>query len=68
MEKILNEIDTKKAVGTIDTTPRKLIKKASNFLVPILTTAINTSIENSVFPDDAKFVTVVPLDREARQK
>ena len=68
MEKLLNEIDTKKAVATIDTTPRKLIKKASNFLVPILTTAINTSTENSVFPDDAKFVTVVPLDREARQK
>ena len=56
--KKLNEIDTKKAVG-IDTIPPKLIKMASNFLAPILTTAINSSIENSVFPENAKVATVV---------
>ena len=62
MKKLLNEIDTKKAVG-IDTIPPKIIKMASNFLAPILTTAINSSMENSVFPENAKVATVVPLDK-----
>ena len=62
MKKLLNEIDTKKAVG-IDTISPKLIKMASDFLAPILTTAINSSIENSVFPENAKVATVVPLDK-----
>ena len=35
---------------------------ASDVLAPILTTAINSSIENSVFPENAKVATVVPLD------
>ena len=60
MKKFLNEIDTKKAVG-IDTIPPKLIKMTSNFLAPILTTAINSCIEDSVFPENAKVATVVPL-------
>ena len=67
MKKLLNEIDTKKAVG-IDTIPPKLIKMASNFLAPILTTAINSSIENSVFPENAKVATVSPLDKEKPYK
>ena len=62
VKKLLNETDTKKAVG-IDTIPPKLIKMASDFLAPILTTAINSSIENSVFPENAKVATVVPLDK-----
>ena len=62
MKKLLNEFDTKKAVG-IDTIPSKLIKMASNFLTPIITTAINSSIENSVFPDNANVFNVVPLDK-----
>ena len=62
MNKLLNEIDTKKTVG-IDTIPTKLIKIASNFLVPMLTTAINFNIESSVFPDNIKVTTVVPLDK-----
>ena len=36
---------------------------ASNFLAPVLTTAINSSIENCVFPENAKVATVVPLDK-----
>ena len=60
--KKLNEIDTKKAVG-IDNIPPKLIKMASNVLVPILTTAISSSIENTVFPENAKVAAVVPLDK-----
>ena len=35
----------------------------SNFLVPKLTTTINSSIENSLFPDNAKVANVVPLDK-----
>ena len=59
--KKLIEIDTKKTVG-IDTISPKLIKIASNILAPILTTAINSSIENSVFSENAKVATIVPLD------
>ena len=36
---------------------------ASNFLVPVLTAAITSSTENSVFPENAKVATVVPLDK-----
>ena len=35
----------------------------SNFLASILTKAINCNIGNSVFPENAKVVTVVPLDK-----
>ena len=62
MNKLLNELDTKKTVG-IDTIPTKLIKTASNFLAPMFTTAINFNIESSVFPDNTKVTTVVPLDK-----
>ena len=47
VKELSNQIDTKKAVG-IDTILPRFIKMASNFLVQILTTAINSSIENSV--------------------
>ena len=60
MKKLI-KIDTKKTVG-IDTISPKLIKIASNILAPILTTAINSSIENSVFSENAKVATIVPLD------
>ena len=36
---------------------------ASNILASILTTAINSSIENSLLPDYAKVALVVPLDK-----
>ena len=36
---------------------------ASDFLAPILATAINSSTENSVFPENAKVATLVPLDK-----
>ena len=36
---------------------------ASNILVSILTTAINSSIGNSLLPDYAKVALVVPLDK-----
>ena len=62
VKKLLSKIDTKKAVG-IDTIPRKLIKMVSNFSSPILTTAINSSVENNVFPENTKVATVFPLDK-----
>ena len=49
----------------IDTILPKLIKTAFSFLAPIITTAINSSIENSVFPKNAK---VAPLDKEKPEK
>ena len=52
----------------IDTILPKLIKTAFSFLAPILTTAIYSSIENSVFPKNAKVATVVPLDKEKPEK
>ena len=67
VKKLLNEIDTKKAVG-IHTIPPKLIMMASNFLAPILTTAINYSIQNSVFSENARVATVVPLDKSKPDK
>ena len=65
--KELNETDTKKTVG-IDTIPNKLIKIVSNLLAPIFTTPINSSIENSVFPENAKVAPVVPLDKGKSDK
>ena len=44
-------------------TLKRLQLMASNFLAPILTIAINYSIENRVFSENAKVATVVPLDK-----
>ena len=41
-------LDIKKASG-IDTIPRKLVKLSADFLTPLLTKAINTSIARNVF-------------------
>ena len=62
VKKLINEIDTKKSAG-IDTIHPKLIKMASNFLSPILARATNSSVENSVFPENTKVATVAPLDK-----
>ena len=67
MKKILNYIDTKKG-GRYRYYPPKLIKMASNFLAPILTAAINSSIENSVSPENAKVAIVVPFDKGKSDK
>ena len=60
VKNLLNETDTKKAVDT-DTIPLKLIKIGSNILASIPTTAINFSIENSVFPENAKVATFAAI-------
>ena len=67
MEKLRNQIDTKKIVG-IDVIPHKLVKMASNFLAPMLTTAISSSIKSSMFPENEKVATVVSLDKGKPEK
>ena len=47
----------------IDTIPPKLVKLSADFLTPSLTKAINTSIAQNVFPENAKAVSVIPLDK-----
>ena len=61
----VNEIDwlNSKKPTVIDTIPTKLIKVAVNFLTPLLTKSINSSIEHNIFPDLAKTALVVPLDK-----
>ena len=35
----------------------------ADFLTPLLTVAINKSIEENIFPDSAKIASVIPLDK-----
>ena len=58
---LLKNLDIKKASG-IDTIPPKLVKLSADFLTPLLTKAINTSIAQNVFPENAKTASVIPLD------
>ena len=43
--------------------PPKLVKLSADFLTPLLTKAINTSIEQNVFSENAKTASVIPLDK-----
>ena len=47
----------------LDKIPSKLIKIAADVLTPLLTVAINKSIEENIFPDSAKIASVIPLDK-----
>ena len=59
IKKFIKCLDTNKAAGT-DTIPPKL---AADFLTPLLTVAINKSIEENIFPDSAKIASVIPPDK-----
>ena len=59
---LLKNLDINKASG-IDTIPPKLVKLSADFLTPLLTKAINTSIAQNVFPENAKTASVIPLDK-----
>ena len=59
---LLRSLDSKKSTGE-DQIPPKLVSLASNELSSALTMAINCSIRNSRFPDDAKKAAVCPLDK-----
>ena len=51
---LLKNLDVKKA-SDIDTMPPKLVKLSADFLTPlVLTKAINTSIAQNVFPENAQ--------------
>ena len=52
----------KKVSGT-DTIPPKLTKLPVNFLTPVLTKIINTSIAHNVFLENVKTTSVIPLDK-----
>ena len=62
MKKLIQGLNSKKATG-IDTIPPKLIKATVDFLNPVLTKSINSSMEHNIFPDLAKTAIVVPLDK-----
>ena len=55
-------LDIKKA-SVIDTIPPKLVTLSADFLTPLLTKAINTSIAQNVFPEIAKTASMIPLDK-----
>ena len=58
----MNYFDTNKGAGT-DTISPKLIKIAAAFLTPLVTVAINKSIEENIFLGSAKIASVIPLDK-----
>ena len=59
---LLKNLHIKKASG-IDTIPPKLVKLSAGFLIPLFTKAINTSIGQNVFPENAITASVIPLDK-----
>ena len=59
---LLKNLDIKKA-SCIDTIPPKLVKLSAEFLTPLLTKAINTSIAQNVFPEKAKTASVILTDK-----
>ena len=67
MKKLKIILDIKKA-SRIDTIPHKLIKLSADFLTPLLTKAINTSITQNVLPENAKTAYVIPLDKGKLKK
>ena len=60
--KLLKSLDGRKSTGE-DKIPTKLVSLAVNELTNTVTTAINCSIRNSRFPNDAKEAAVCPLDK-----
>ena len=60
--KLLKEIDNKKTVG-FGMIPPKLVRTAAHVLCSPLSKAINNSLLQGVFPDDAKIALVFPLDK-----
>ena len=58
IEDLLKNLDIKKASG-FDTMPPKLVKLSADFLTPLLTKGINTSITQNVLPEKAKPASVI---------
>ena len=60
VEKIMNNINIKKATGA-DGIPAKIIKCSKSVIAPQITSIVNMSIDQSVFPDNLKKAQVTPL-------
>ena len=60
VEKIINNINIKKATGA-DGIPAKIIKCSKSIIAPQITSILNMSIDQSVFPDKLKKAQVTPL-------
>ena len=59
---LMRNLDIKK-VSDIDTIPSKLVKLSADFLTPLFTKVINTSITQNIFLENAKTASVIPLDK-----
>ena len=60
VEKIINNINIKKATGA-DGIPAKIIKCSKSIIAAQITSILNMSIDQSVFPDNLKKAQVTPL-------
>jgi hypothetical protein len=60
LEKIINNINIKKATGA-DGIPAKIIKCSKSIIAPQITSILNMSIDQNVFPDKLKKAQVTPL-------
>ena len=60
VEKIINNINIKKATGA-DGIPAKIIKCSKSIIAPQITSILNMSIDQNVFPDKLKKAQVTPL-------
>ena len=60
IKQLIQRLNSKKATG-IGTILAKLIKGAVDFLTPLLTKSINSSIEHNIFPYLTNTALVVPL-------
>ena len=63
VNKLLKSVDIKKSVGD-DTIPPKFIKLAADIIDDPLTKAINSSIEQHIFPNTAKKSAVLPIFKD----
>ena len=65
--KNLRNLDIKKVSG-IDTMSPKMVKLSVEFLTPSLTKAINTSVTQNIFPENAETASVIPLYKDKTNK
>ena len=64
---IIKSIDANKAPGT-DKIPMELIILASDFLSKPISKALNNCINSCTYLENAKVVTVVPIDKKTDDK
>ena len=59
---------TQKKAVSFGMIPPKIVKMAASVLCQPLSNAINNSLSNGIFPDDAKNVMVSPRDKSTSKK